>query len=202
MLARTQHVVIWLPDLDALPATVEADDARTMTLALAVRPDRPMSRYRDQPAMVELTTARGVRQMHGLIDPDAGHPEVLHVRRTGQEDVIQRRDWVRVEAVVPVKVVITDPNGKAFETSTVNLSGGGLLLRDPVGLDLGAVLAIEILPDPDAPAIPVVGRVVREAAADLKGVCIEHVEDDDERRLIRFVTARERAAMRIARGRK
>ena len=64
------------------------------------------------------------------------------------------------------------------------------------------MLAIEILPDPDGPAIPVVGRVVREAAADLKGVCIEHVEDDDERRLIRFVTGRERAAMRIARGRK
>jgi hypothetical protein len=202
MLARTQHVVIWLPDQDGLPATVEADDDRTLTLALAVRPDRPMSRYRDQEATVELTTARGVRRMVGVIDPDAGHPEVLHLRRTGQEDVIQRRDWVRVEAVVPVKVVITEPGGRAFETTTVNLSGGGLLLRDPVGLELGTVIAIDIVPDPDAPPIPVVARVVREAAADLKGVGIEHIEEDDERRLIRFVAARERAAMRIARGRR
>ena len=69
-LTRTQHVVVWLPDLGGLPATVEADDAQTVTLALAVRPERPLSGYRDLPAMVELTTARGVRQMHGLIDPD------------------------------------------------------------------------------------------------------------------------------------
>ena len=113
-----------------------------------------MSRYRDQPAMVELTTARGVRQMHGLVDPDAGHPEVLHVRRTGQEDVIQRRDWVRVEAVVPIKVLITEANGKAFETTTVNLSGGGLLLRDPVGLAVGSCSRSRSCPTPTARRSP------------------------------------------------
>jgi c-di-GMP-binding flagellar brake protein YcgR len=201
MLARTQHVVLLLPDRDALPATVEADDARTLTLALAIQPDRPMARYRDQQATVEVVTARGVRRLAGVVDPDAGHPEVLYVHRTGEEDVLQRRDWVRVEAVVPVKVVVTEPRGSAFETTTLNVSGGGLLLRDPAGLELGTVVCVDILPEPGAAPISVAGRVVRRAAAGLAGVSIEHVEREDERRLVRFVIARERHAMRIARNR-
>jgi hypothetical protein len=194
-------VVLLLPDRDALPATVEADDARTLTLALTIQPDRPMGRYRDQQATVEVVSARGVRRLAGVVDPDAGHPEVLHVHRTGEEDVIQRRDWVRVEAAVPVKVVVTEPGGTAFETTTVNVSGGGLLLRDPAGLEVGAVVCIEIVPEPGATPIPIAGRVVRRAAAGLTGVSIEHVEREDERRLVRFITARERQAMRIARNR-
>jgi hypothetical protein len=201
MLTRTQHVVILLPDRDALPATVEADDDRTVTLALAIQPDRPMDRYRDQQATIEVITARGVRRLAGVVDPDAGHPEVLYVHRTGDEEVLQRRQAVRIEAVVPVKVVVTQPGGAAFETTTVNVSAGGLLVRDPVGLELGSVVSIDIVPEPDAPPIPVAGRVVRRAAAELKGVSIEHVEREDQRRLLRFVAARERRAMRIVRER-
>jgi PilZ domain len=105
-----------------------------------------------------------------------------------------------VDAVVPVRVQGIDED-IGGETTTFNLSGGGVLVKDIWGLPLGLDVRLELMAEPGKPPIRALGRVVREAAKDQKGVRIDDIGRDDEERLVRLVRDRERAALRMARGR-
>ena len=66
----------------------------------------------------------------------------------------------------------------------------------PLGTDVR--LEIEV---PGGESIRGLGRVVREAAEDEKGIRIDDMGREDEERLMRYVRERERAELRMARGR-
>lgn len=198
---RAQSVTIHLPDAEAeLSARVDEADDDVLTLVLSSPDEASANRLRDRPAVIEYKTPRGVFRLSGAL-AETGDPEVLKVRRDGHDDVIQRRDFVRVEAIQPLQVTITDPIRGAAHTTTLNLSGGGLLVTDPLGLPPGAEIDIELELVPGGPPVRASGRVVREVGKDAKGVQIEHIAREDRERLIRFVTERERMAMKIAKGR-
>ncbi|HEX8101129.1 MAG TPA: PilZ domain-containing protein [Solirubrobacteraceae bacterium] len=200
---RAQSVTIHFGDAAEgaeLSARVDAADDDEMTLVLA-QPPEGVDRMRDRPAVIEYKTPRGVYRLSGEIAGTGDGPEVLRVRRDGHDDVIQRRDFVRVEASVPLRVTITDPVRGAARTTTLDLSGGGLLVSDPIGIPPGTEVDIELTLVPGEPPIVAAGRVVREVAHDAKGVQIEHISRGDRERLVRFVTERERMAMKLAKGR-
>lgn len=199
---RAQQVTIHLLDTEAeLSARVDAADDDQLTLVLSTLPeDDSVGELRDHPAVIEYKTPRGVFRLYGAIDGRGDAPEVVRVRRDGNDDVIQRRDFVRVEAALPLKVRITGPIRGAALTTTLDLSGNGLLVSDPVGLLPGTELDIELELAPGTPPIQAVGRVVREVGKDLKGVQIEHISRADRERLVRFVTERERLALKRAKG--
>ena len=201
--ARAQHVVLRLPDGSAeLSARVDAADDDVVTLVLSTPPDdASVARLRDRPAVVEYTTPRGVHRLSGAIAGTGDDPEVVQVRRDGQDDVIQRRDYVRVDAVMPLQVTITDPLRGAAHTTTLNVSAGGVLVMDPLGIPFGATVDLELELVPGTPPVRARGRVVREAARDEKGVQIDSIAHEDRERLVRYVTERERLALRVARRR-
>jgi hypothetical protein len=87
------------------------------------------------------------------------------------------------------------------ETTTYNVSGGGILIGDPWGLPIGTDVRIELEVQAGAPRVRALGRVVREPSPDRKGVRIDDLSRDDEARLVRFVRERERAALRMGSGR-
>lgn len=197
---RAQSVVLRLPGAGtALPARVDevADDV--VTLVLSQPPDRADA-YHDLHAVVEYTTPRGVHRLSGALARTDGAPEVVEVHRDGHDDVVQRRDYVRVDALMPVRLTISDPVRGAAHTTTLNISGGGLLFLDPLDLPHDALIDIEVEVAPGAAPVRARGRVVREVGHDAKGVQIESIAPDDRERLIRYVTERERLAMRIARS--
>jgi hypothetical protein len=196
---RAQHVVLHLPGQDAgVPALVDAADEEALTLVLALSPAAGAG-SRDGAAVVEYTTPRGVHRVSGVLRPGEA-PEVVRVDRHGPDDVVQRRDFARVDAAVPVSLTVSDPVRGAAHTTSLNVSAGGLLFCDPLGLPAGAVVEIEIGLAPGAAPVHARGRVVREAGEDAKGVRIDLIARDDRERLVRFVTERERLARRIARG--
>lgn len=195
---RAQHVVLHLPDgTTSLPARVDEADDEVLTLILTAPPGGPDA-LRDRSAIVEYTTPRGVHRVSGAIDRGDA-PEVVRVRRDGLGDVVQRRDFVRVDAAIPVAVTVTDPIRGAAHTTSLNVSAGGLLLSDPLGLPSGAAVAIEIELSPGSAPVLAHGRIVREVGEGAKGVRIELIARDDRERLVRFVVERERHALRIAR---
>ena len=198
---RAQSVVLRLPGADeSLTARVDdvADDVVTLILS---QPPASSEAFHDLHAVVEYTTPRGVHRLSGALARTRDSPEVVKVRRDGNDDVVQRRDYVRVEAAMPVRLTISDPvRGKAH-TTTLNISGGGLLFLDPLDLPHGSVIEIEIEVAPGSSPVRARGRVVREVGQDAKGVQIEAIHADDRERLIRYVTERERLALRIARER-
>jgi len=194
-----QHVHVRLPHVGALPATVEAVGGSSVTAVLAV-PDKRVHRLAGSEVTVEWTTSRGIQRFLGKLELDSGRPEVLRVALHGDVERIQRREWARVEAVVPVRVKGIDED-VGGETTTLNISGGGVLVKDLWNLPLGLDVRLELTPEPGAEPIRSLGRVVREAAKDLKGIRIDDIGRDDEERLVRLVRDRERAALRMARGR-
>ena len=167
-----RKVSVRLPYVGSLPATVEACSPGSITVALAV-PDSRLHRLDGADVAVESTTERG----------------------------IQRREWARVGVVIPVRVEPLEEGVEAGETASLNLSGGGVLIRDLWRLPMGIDVRVEMVIDRDQPPIRALARVVRDGGPEQKGLRFEDLAPQDSERLMRFVRERERAELRISRGR-
>ena len=192
-----EHVQLSLPHVGLLPATVAGVEAGAIVLVLAVK-DTRVNRLAGSEVAVEYKTGRGIQRFAGILQIDSG--ETLRVVMQGEAERIQRREWARIDAVLPITVKgIDEPVGG--ETQTLNVSGGGVLIKDKWNLPLGIDVRIELQADPGGPPIRALGRVVRVAGTEEKGVRIDSISREDEERLVRLVRERELAALRMARGR-
>jgi hypothetical protein len=192
-----EHVQINLPHVGPLPATVSGVEAGVISLVLAVK-DARVHRLAGQEVAVEYKTGRGIQRYGGILEVESG--ETLRVVMQGEAERIQRREWARIDAVLPITVRgIDEPVGG--ETQTLNISGGGVLIKDKWDLTLGIDVRIELQAEAGAPPIRALGRVVRVAGTEEKGVRIDSIAREDEERLVRLVRDRELAALRMSRNR-
>jgi PilZ domain len=198
-IAAGEHVQVTLPHVGALPATVEAAEPGALLLALAVGDDR-VKRLGGSLVAVEHTTRRGIHRYAGTLQLDGSRSELLRVLLEGDAERIQRREWARVDAVLRITVRgVGEPVGG--ETQTLNISGGGVLVKDPWQMPLGTDVRIELHLESGDPSVKALGRVVRSPAADQKGIRIDSIAREDEERLVRLVRERELAALRMSRAR-
>lgn len=194
-----EHVQVMLPHIGRLPATVEATEPGALVLALAVG-DARVARLAGADVSVEHATGRGINRYAGTLHIEGRRAEVLRVLVEGEAERIQRREWARVECVLPVSVKgIDEPVGG--DTQTLNLSGGGVLVKDPWNLPLGIDVRIEVVTEAGAEPIRALGRVVRAPAPDQRGIRIDSIAREDGERLVRIVRERELAALRMSRDR-
>jgi hypothetical protein len=192
-----EHVQLSLPHVGLLPATVSAVESGAIVLVLAVKDPR-VKRLAGQEVAVEYKTGRGIQRFGGILQIDSG--ETLRVVMQGEAERIQRREWARVDAHLPIKVKgVDEPVGG--DTQTLNVSGGGVLVQDKWNMPLGIDVRIELHPEPGAEPIRALGRVVRVAGPEEKGIRIDSISREDEERLVRLVRERELQALRMARGR-
>lgn len=193
-----EHVQLSLPHIGLLPATVETTEPGAVVLVLAVG-DARVKRLGGAEVAVEHATGRGINRFNGTLELNDSRPEQLRVVLSGDSERIQRREWARVEATLPVSVKgIDEPVGG--ETVTLNISGGGVLVKDPWKMPLGTDVRVELEVEPGV-RIQALGRVVREPAPDQKGIRIDSIGREDSERLVRLVRERELAALRMSRGR-
>jgi hypothetical protein len=193
-----EHVQLSLPHIGLLPATVETTEPGVVVLVLAVDDNR-VRRLGGAEVAVEHATGRGINRFNGTLELDDRRPEQLRIVLSGDSERIQRREWARVEATLPVTVKgIDEPVGG--ETVTLNISGGGILVKDPWNMPLGIDVRVELEVEPGA-KIQALGRVVREPAPDQKGIRIDSIGREESERLVRLVRERELAALRMSRGR-
>ena len=193
-----EHVQVRLPHIGLLPATVETTEPGAVVVVLAVGDER-VKRLAGAEVAVEQATGRGINRFGGTLELDDSRPDLLRIVLQGDAERIQRREWARVEATLPVTVKgIDEPIGG--ETVTLNISGGGVLVKDlwkmPLGIDVRIELEVEA-----GVTIKALGRVVREPAKDQKGIRIDSIAREDSERLVRLVRERELAALRMSRGR-
>jgi hypothetical protein len=193
-----EHVQVSLPHIGLLPATVETTEPGAVVLVLAVD-DARVKRMGGAEVAVEHATGRGINRFIGTLELDDSRPEQLRVVLSGDSERIQRREWARVEATLQVSVKgIDEPVGG--ETVTLNISGGGILVKDPWKMPLGIDVRVALEVEPGV-TIQALGRVVREPAPDQKGIRIDSIGREDSERLVRLVRERELAALRMSRGR-
>ena len=198
-LEPTKNVMVRLPGGDPLPASIEDIDDTSVTVALLLKAHQPLERFRDRNASVEYSSRKGLHRMACVVVREAPGDRLV-LKRDPAEDVLQRRDWFRVEAHVPLTIVTREQEPRTLETTTHDLSGGGMLIGDPLKLEAGTELDIQVKAGSGAP-IRAVGTVVRNTFDNKTAVQITEMERADRQELVRFITERERAALRVARGR-
>jgi hypothetical protein len=200
LLDQGEQVSVVLPHIGALPATVEALQGSSVKLVLAV-PDDRVKRLAGQDVSIEKTSGRGIARYTGTLSVAGAAGELLTIALHGDAERVQRRNFVRVPAVVPIKVISLEKGVSAGDTTTINVSGSGVLIKDKWRLPLGIDVRIELQIEPGGEPLRALGRVVRFASEEEKGIRIEDVARNDEDRLIKFIRERERAELRMARDR-
>jgi c-di-GMP-binding flagellar brake protein YcgR len=84
---------------------------------------------------------------------------VLVVAMPKSIDRLQRRHWVRQELDVPVALEISEE--ETIKTSTIDVSGGGMLISCPASLEPGQEIPVTIfLPESEIKAVIRVVRVI------------------------------------------
>ena len=193
-----EHVQVSLPHIGRLPATVETTGPGVVVVVLAVGDER-VARLGGAEVAVEHATGRGINRFGGILQLDHARPEQLRIVLQGDAERIQRREWARVAATLPISVRgIDEPVGG--DTVTLNISGGGILVKDPWKMPLGIDVRVELEVEAGM-RIHAMGRVVREPQPDQKGIRIDSIAREDSERLVRLVRERELAALRMSRGR-
>ena len=206
---RSQYVTVLLAQIGGLPAVVEDEDDGQILLSLAVQAPPGFQRVLDRPVRIECISTRGIQRVTGRAAWSPEQPDQLRVTRE-LDDTIQRREAVRVQAVSPVVLTVLDlpPAGDGspralptapVNTTSLNVSTTGLLVRDPIDLPMGARVGVELKLDAGEPPLLLTGHIVREEG-DEKGICIEDISRPDQTRLGRYVTEKQRAELRMTRS--
>ena len=124
----------------------------------------------------------------------------MRLNATGTVELIQRRDYVRVEAFVPVTYQPTGPDGWTVTAHTLDVSGGGFRITAAEGLRLWDMMRFTLELGEGEEPLEAIAQAVREAGdEDSFGMRFVEILERDRQRLVRWVFARERLARQIAR---
>jgi c-di-GMP-binding flagellar brake protein YcgR len=191
-----KHVTIRLPGGDSLPAHVDEIDEKSITVALLLKAHMTLSVFKERSCRVEYADKKGLHKLScTILDSLAGDRLLLSQE---PEDVVQRRDYFRVEAYAPLTITTREDTPRTLETSSHDLSAGGMLIADPVEIPAETVIDIEI--KLETGPVKAVGRVIRNTGDKKTAVQIVEISQSDRQQLMRYITERQRAALRVAGG--
>lgn len=185
------HVSLHHPELGRVPARVERADDDRLTLALFVRPETPVQWLESYEAEIEGTGERGVVRARGTVAAEGeGRDALVTVELVGGE-VVQRRDFVRVDATMPVTVWV-EPDGGAVDSYATNVSGAGFALAGPSTLQVGQRIRFRLRLPEGRPPLEGIARVVREGERGSKGCAFEAIDESQRELIVRFTFDRQR----------
>jgi hypothetical protein len=193
-----QAVHVIAPSGASIDARVKDVGTGSFLLRLDAGGSDPLELLADKQVSLEFTNRRGVCRILGDAQPAAGGSG-LRVNATGTIELIQRRDYVRVEAFVPVSYQPDGPDGWTATAHTVDVSGGGFQVAEAEGLRLGDMLRFTLELGEGEEPVQAVTSAVREAGDRVFGMRFVEILERDRQRLVRWVFARERLARQIAR---
>jgi hypothetical protein len=193
-----QTVLVRLTGAAAVAARVDAVRADEAALILLTPPLRPPAK--GQAAEVEVTVDGGILTLAARVVDGDGRASV-RIAPDSSKTVsdVQRRDFVRVDASVPVVVRDGGPEGPARDAHAVNVSGGGLLLSGIGHLHVGDFAWVALDLEDGTQPIEALVTVVREDLTGARAVRIASISAGDEQRIVRFSFVQQQRA-RISRG--
>ena len=150
---------------------------------------------------LESSGARGIVRTPGSVELIEAN--LLRFTLEETPELVQRREFVRVTAAK--RVVLENEGGDVLaDALTVDISGGGLLVRLPRRARLPAdesmyfVLYLGVTDYEDQVTGTV--RIVRYKEDHQVALGFEHISRRNQERLIRFVFERQRIALKLTRG--
>jgi c-di-GMP-binding flagellar brake protein YcgR len=198
-LEQGQTVLVRLSGAAAVAARVDSVRADEASLILLTPPMRPPAT--GQSCAVEVTVEGGILTLATRVSDHDGRTSMTVAPDSSSTHApsVQRRDFVRVDAGVPVVVRDGGPEGPAREAFAVNVSGGGLLVNGIGHLQLGDFAWVALDLEDGTPPIEALVTVVRADDSGSRAVRIASISARDEQRIVRFSFARQQRD-RIARG--
>jgi hypothetical protein len=190
-----QKVMLLLGDLPAMEARIEELGDTYTIIGLFKPPEPSLAEIGEIEGVIEATSARGLARVVGTVRQHENEEDAVRLTFDQGPEVIQRRQFVRIETTTPVTV--TREDGSRAKTHSLNLSGAGLLIGGPADLGMDEQVKVDIDVGQGEVPIHARGRVVRETREGHKGVRIEMIEEGDRERLIHFVFERQRLAPRV-----
>jgi hypothetical protein len=194
-IAEGQHVTLKIGDLPDVEARIEELTDDHAIVGLFKPPEPSLEEIGEIQGLIESKSERGIARLVGTLKQHKGQPDAAVLTFDKGPEVIQRRQFVRIDTVT--NVVVTREHGATEKTHTVNLSGAGLLLAGPADLQMDEPVKVDIEVGEGEPSIHARGRVVRVTQDNHKGVRIEMIEEGDRERLIHFVFERQRLGARV-----
>ena len=143
-----------------------------------------------EPMLLEYTSAHGLVRLRG--DAVLEERDLLRFTAAEEPEIVQRREFVRVEDVQPV--VVETGGAGSVKTHAIDVSGGGMLLSGAERLELNTQIRFQLELEGELP-IEGRARVVRADGGERRGVVFEEIDEADRQRLIRFIFDRQRAAL-------
>jgi hypothetical protein len=191
-------VTISVPELEELVAVVEEamDDALLVELVKAGAEPLPQV-GQTEGVVIRHETPLGIFEARGSVTPRAPGGRKLEFQPDDDPSVIQRREHARVQADLPLHLITED--GERLVAQTVNVSGGGVMVRGVTQLDVGERVHVVLWLDDGARPLETPARVVREVQPGVVGVLFDLIDEPTRERLIHYVFDREREHRRIAR---
>jgi hypothetical protein len=193
-----QAVHVIAPSGATIDARIRDAGVGSFLLRLDAGESNPVELLADQAVSLEFTNERGVCRILGTAQAGAGD-SALRVRATGTIELLQRRDYVRVEAFVPVTYQPDGPDGWTATAHTLDVSGGGFQIAEAEGLRLGDMMRFALDLGEEEESVTAVAQAVREAGEVAFGMRFVEILERERQRLVRWVFARERLARQIAR---
>lgn len=194
-----QDVYVIAPLGSPIKAIVQDVGGATLDLELFSGMRDPMERLDGERVAVQFASRRGICRIQGDARRSRLGATAMQFHAVGKSVLIQRRDYVRIDAVVPVTYQPIGMGGWTVETNTLNVSAGGFLLPEPEGVRLGQELRFTIELSEDDQPLEVTAKAVRETAGGALGFQITGIDKHERDRLMHWVFARERLARQITR---
>jgi PilZ domain len=182
---RSEVVMLSTTTGGQIPARVVERGNNSLVIAITV-PTRPLTQAQLDDLVLEYHSARGRIRLRGSFAIDnPNDPDLLRMCEPRAIDVLQQRDYVRIQAARPV-VLVGSKSGE-HQSFTVDISGGGLLLAGPDTLQIGEEITFRV--SLTAGVTPVTGtaKVVRIDPQGRRAVEFVSISDLDRRRLVRFI---------------
>jgi hypothetical protein len=180
---RSDVVTLVRPSGERLQARIAERQDGVLLVALMFRPEHPLQQSRLDEIVLEFTNTSGRIRLRGTVTLE--DRELLRFRDLHSVEVIQDREYVRVQASRPV--MVSAGSQRPIQTLSVDLSGGGMLLAGPSTLKTGERIQFRLTTAKDSPPIAGSATVVRVDSKGHRAVCFDEIGEGDHRRLVRFI---------------
>jgi hypothetical protein len=176
---------------DQVPVRVFERGSDVLMLVVLLDADTGLEPPPLEPVLLEYTSAQGLVRLQGRAIIEK--PDLIRFAPAQAPEVLQRREFVRVDAPQPVR--LTDEVGATIATHAVDVSGGGMLLCGLEEFSEGQRLRFTLELGPGQEPVQGTARVVRTVGdGGRRGVVFEAISSTERQRLVHFIFDRQRAA--------
>ena len=191
--AVNRQLTLHIPGVEDVSALVTGRGEGFTDLKLLARPRTPLALNEGSQVFLEFVTDDGMWRMLGTVHLQASdHGETIRFEHGERVQLLQRRAYARTDCIAAI--IVTPDGGAPRKCMTLNLSGGGLLLRGLTGVETDTEVAFDLRLDLLPARIQGRCHVVRQTPDGCHGVQFTEISEGDRDKLVRFAYTREKAA--------